>query len=287
MGQIRNLSDSIRLDLDLPPESGSAMLEIKNAGYEISGSTILRGINLRVERGEVLAIVGPNGAGKTTLLRLLSSDLHPTSGEILLDGIGVQHYSTRKLALKRAVMAQNAQITFEFTAYEVAMMGRFPHGGSHEDEQIVLDALHRTESDHLRERLYPTLSGGEQARVTLSRVLAQQTPLLLLDEPTAALDLRHQQIVMRITRELAAAGAAVVLILHDLNLAATHADRIGMLHKGELYAEGKPKDVFTEASIEAVFNLPVYVMPHPNAPNGDCPLIIPLEPENDSTHETS
>jgi iron complex transport system ATP-binding protein len=280
MGQIRNLSDSIRLDLDLPPESGSAMLEIKNTGYEISGSTILRGINLRVERGEVLAIVGPNGAGKTTLLRLLSSDLRPTSGDILLDGIGVQHYPARKLALKRAVMAQNAQITFEFTVYEVAMMGRFPHGGSHEDEQIVLDALQRTESDHLRERLYPTLSGGEQARVTLARVLAQRTPLLLLDEPTSALDLRHQQIVMRIARDLAANGAAVILILHDLNLAATHADRVGMLHQGALYAEGKPHDVLTAENIEAVFNLPVHVMPHPNAPNGDCPLIVPLEPNH-------
>jgi iron complex transport system ATP-binding protein len=230
-----------------------------------------------------MAIVGPNGAGKSTLLRLLSSDLHPTGGDILLYGKPMSRYPTRELALKRAVMSQSALVTFEFTAFEVAMMGRYPHqrfGSSarQDDRQIVSQAMQRTETSHLSEQLYPTLSGGESARVTLARVLAQETPLILLDEPTAALDLRHQQVVMKVARQLASDGAGIIAIVHDLNLAA-YADQVVMLHHGQVYAEGTPREVLTESIIEDVFNVPVVVMEHPR-PNGrgSMPLIVPLEP---------
>jgi iron complex transport system ATP-binding protein len=260
------------------------MLETRNLSYTINDRDILQNVNLSLKAGEVMAIVGPNGAGKSTLLRLLSGDLHPTSGEIHLDGKRLPDYAPRDLALKRAVMSQSALVTFEFTAYEVAMMGRYPHqrfgtGSRGDDKQIVSDAMQRTETEHLREQLYPTLSGGEAARVTLARVLAQETPLILLDEPTAALDLRHQQVVMKIARELASAGAAILAIVHDLNLAAAHADKVVMLHQGGVYAEGSPREVLTADTIENVFRLPVIVMEHPR-PNGHgaTPLIVPLSP---------
>jgi len=280
--QLRNLSDSIRMELQLPPEADAQLLELRGVGYHIGEKEILQDISLSMAGGQVLAIVGPNGAGKTTLLRLLSGDLHPSQGQVLIQGVGVAHYPPRQLALKRAVMSQQALVSAAFTVLEVAMMGRYPHQDStqEEDERIVLDALRRTEIDHLRQRLYPTLSGGEQARVTLARVLAQRTPILLLDEPTAALDLRHQQIVMKIARQLATEGAAVILIVHDLNLAATHADQVAMLHNGRLFLQGAPQEVFTESHLQTIFNLPVRVLPHPNPPDGraGCPLIVPLEP---------
>lgn len=256
------------------------MLEARNTSYHIGEKRILDGVSLRLEAGEVLAVVGPNGAGKSTLLKLLSGDLHPTQGDVLLKGKPIKHYPMRELALQRAVMSQRAEVVFDFTAYEVVMMGRYPHhrfgtGVRDHDHEIVREALHKTETEHLSERLYPTLSGGEAARVTLARVLAQRTPLLLLDEPTATLDLRHQQIVLQIVRELAQAGAGIVMILHDLNLAAAGADQVVMLHEGRLYAQGSPREVLTAAQIEAVFHLPVVVTEHPRL---DCPLILPLTP---------
>lgn len=256
------------------------MLSAQQVTYRINGKKLVHNVSLDIQAGEVLALVGPNGAGKSTLLHLLSGDFSPTSGAVLLDDKPLTHYAARDLALRRAVMMQGAGISFDFTVQEVAMMGRYPHQGfgaaaSDEDQQVVEAALQRTETDHLRDRFFATLSGGEAARVTLARVLAQETPILLLDEPTAALDLRHQQLIMKITRELAAAGAAILVVLHDLNLAALYADRVGMMLEGDLVALGTPNEVLTAAQIESVFDLPVMVLPHPKA---DCPLIVPLEP---------
>jgi iron complex transport system ATP-binding protein len=254
------------------------MLKIQNLAYQINGKAILHDLNLVVKSGEVLVLVGPNGAGKSTLLKLISGDLKPTSGEILLDGQPLSQYAPRKLALKRASMSQSSSMPFQFTVYEIVMMGRYPHSrhDHRNDTKIVDESLRQMEVEHLSERFFATLSGGEGARVTLARVLAQQAPLLLLDEATAALDLRHQQIVMRTARDLAREGAAVILTLHDLNLAAAYAHRIGLLHEGALYAEGTPAEVLTAPNLEAVFNLPVLVTEHPQ---GTHPWIIPLEPE--------
>jgi iron complex transport system ATP-binding protein len=252
------------------------MLTARHLSYSVGSAALVRDVSLTVQAGETLAIVGPNGAGKTTLLKLLAGDLSPDSGEIHLNGRPLRHYKARDLALQRAVMPQQVVMNFDFTAYEVALMGRHPHVRSGEtlrDHQIVENALQRTESYHLRDHMYSTLSGGEQARVTLARVLAQETPILLLDEPTSTLDLRHQQLAMQITRQLANQGGIVVAVLHDLNLAALYADRVAMMHEGCIVVLGSPKEALTASHIEAVFGLPVEVVPHPVH---DCPLIVPL-----------
>lgn len=254
----------------------SSRIETQHVHYQVGKAMLVGDISLQVNEREILTIIGPNGAGKTTLLKLLAGDLHPQTGQVLLNGRPLPHHKPLELARQRAMMPQQASVSLDFTAYEVALMGRHPHirgSETREDHRIVEEALHRTEVLHLREQLYATLSGGEKARVTLARVLAQQTPILLLDEPTSTLDLRHQHMTMQIMRERAKTGVAVVAVLHDLNLAAMYADRIGMIHKGQLRFIGTPEEVLTAANIQTVFGLAVEVLSHPTH---HCPLIVPL-----------
>lgn len=254
------------------------MLTAQNVSYRVNGSWLVENIDLRVQAGEFLALVGANGAGKSTLLKLLAGDLPPSNGSVMLQNIPLKKYAAHELALQRAMMAQQVQVSFDFTVQEVVMMGRHPHirfgsGESRRDAEIVQQALETTETVHLKQRFFPTLSGGEQARVTLARVLAQDTPLILLDEPTAALDLRHQQLMMGLLKNLTAQGKAIVAIVHDLNLAAGYADKIGIVHGGKLVQHGAPADVLTEAVLQEVFALPVKVVDHPAR---DGKLILPL-----------
>lgn len=252
------------------------MLETKSLSYAINGKTIINDVSLAVERGEVFALIGPNGAGKSTLLRLLSGELAPSQGTITLNNQSLSDYSRRQLALKRAVMAQRESVSFDFSVYDVVMLGRHPHikrAETPHDREVVETSLKSTESAHLSDRFFATLSSGEQSRVTFSRILAQQTDLLLLDEPTSTLDLRHQQLIMMIAQSLARQGAAIVAIVHDLNLAAIYADRIGILRDGTWIDVGTPQAVLTEENLFTAFNLPTVVMPHPHY---DRPLIVPL-----------
>lgn len=254
------------------------MLTAQNVSYRVNGSWLVENIDLRVQAGEFLALVGANGAGKSTLLKLLAGDLPPSNGSVMLQNIPLKKYAAHELALQRAMMAQHVQVSFDFTVQEVVMMGRHPHirfgsGESRRDAEIVQQTLETTETVHLKHRFFPTLSGGEQARVTLARVLAQDTPLILLDEPTAALDLRHQQLMMGLLKNLTTHGKAIVAIVHDLNLAAGYADTIGIVHGGKLVQHGAPADVLTEAVLQEVFALPVKVVDHPAR---DGKLILPL-----------
>lgn len=256
------------------------MIVVNNITYRIRNTALVSEVSLNIPAGELFALIGANGAGKTTLLRLIAGDMMPESGEIRLNGKAVHHYKPRELARKRAFMPQQPAVAFDFTAFDVVMMGRHPHirrGETREDHKIVQESLIQTAAWHLKDQLFVTLSAGEQARVTLARVLAQQTPVLLLDEPTSALDLRHQQLALSIARQLADNGATVIAVLHDLNLAAMYADRIGMMEKGRLVFVGTPLDVLTPENIEKVFHLPVKVMPHPAHPS---PLIVSLPPVN-------
>jgi iron complex transport system ATP-binding protein len=245
--------------------------------YQVGHRRLVDGVSLDLRPGEVLALVGPNGAGKSTLLKILSGDLAPSAGRVFLDGLPLDGYRVRPLALKRAVLPQQSLLQFAFTAWEVVAMGRSPHlrfgGETAHDAAVVEAAMARTDTLNLAQRSFPTLSGGEGQRVTLARVLAQETPVLLLDEPTASLDIHHQELVANLARAAAADGGAVLIVLHDLNLAARCADRVVVLQEGHLVGIGAPWEILTADRLSAVFAHPIAVMRHPVE---DCPLIVPL-----------
>lgn len=243
-------------------EAGPAM-SVANVSYRVGGAQILTDVSLDVHRGRVLALVGPNGAGKSTLLGILAGDATPTDGDVVLQGRALGRWSPKDRARRRAVLLQSNQLVFPFTAQQVVEMGRAPWIGtprSEDDDRAIARAVGETDSVHLLPRTFPTLSGGEKARISLARVLAQETPIVLLDEPTASLDLRHQEDVLRIARGLAAEGAAVVIVLHDLSLAAAYADDVTILDQGRVVAGGPPDSVLTAERIEDVYGLAVRVL---------------------------
>lgn len=251
---------------------------IRGRGLELTrdGRAILSDIDLEVRAGEVLALVGPNGAGKSTLLSVLAGDQHADSGTVELMGRSIRTYRPLELARRRAVLTQANVVSFPFRVIEIVQMGRSPWMRTAEladDQQAVLDAIRQTDIEHLLGRRFTTLSGGEQARVSLARVLAQRTAIVFLDEPTAALDLRHQEDVMRLARELAAVGRAVVIVVHDLSLAGAYADRIALLDAGRLDAVGTPHEVMTAERVGRVYGLDVQIH---RLGSSDRPIVLPL-----------
>lgn len=194
----------------------------------------------------------------------LAADLPAACGVVRINGRPATEWSAPELALRRAVPPQSATLSFPFTVEDVVRMGRAPHAPSPaEDDLAVAEAMARAEVTDFAVRPFSALSGGERARVALARVLAQRAPLLLLDEPTAALDLRHQELVLRLCRERAHAGDAVVVVLHDLALAAAHAHRVAILRAGRIAADGPPTEVFTEELLSEVCDQEVEAFPHP------------------------
>ncbi|WP_053912556.1 heme ABC transporter ATP-binding protein [Streptomyces sp. SCSIO 75703] len=249
-----------------PAAPGEILAEAEDLRVRLAGRLVLDGVGVRVRAGEVLALVGPNGAGKSTLLGALCADLAPDEGTVRIHGRPASAWSAPELALRRAVLPQSAALSFPFPVADVVRMGRAPWAGSDredEDDAVVADAMARTEVTAFAGRPFSALSGGERARVALARVLAQRAPLVLLDEPTAALDLRHQELVLRLCRERAAAGDAVVVVLHDLGLAAAYAHRVAILRGGRVAADGPPAEVFSHALLSEVYDQPVEVLAHP------------------------
>lgn len=267
------------------------MLEVNQIGVTLGGAKILKAVSLAVAAGELVAVVGPNGAGKSTLFSVMSGVLKPESGTAVLDGRVLADWPLESLALRRAVLPQQAELTFPFRVLEVVLLGRSPHGGHGKRERdltIARLAMLETETLHLADRVYTTLSGGERQRVHLARVLTQidfcegEPPsdasgpvahprFLLLDEPTSSLDPAHQHATLQTAVRVCGRGIGVLAVLHDLNLAAMHADRIVMLKEGDVLAQGKPAEVLTERRIEQVFELPVNVLRHPSR---DCPYVV-------------
>jgi iron complex transport system ATP-binding protein len=242
---------------------------------QLGPNRVLDAVDLDARAGEVLALVGPNGAGKSTLLGVLSGDLPRVAGTVAIDGEPLASWTGRELALRRAVLPQQTSVSFPFSVEEVVRMGRAPWAGTPNgarDDGVVDSVMTRTEVDHLAGRSFPTLSGGERARVALARVLAQESPVLLLDEPTAALDLHHQELVLQTARERAAAGDAVVVVLHDLGLAAAHADRIAVLAHGHKVADGPPGAVLRPDLLSDVYRHEIEVVAHPRT---GVPLVLP------------
>ncbi len=256
-------------------EPGVVLAAAEGADVVRGARRVLHGVSLSVVAGEVVAVVGPNGAGKSTTVGLLSGDLSPSDGSVSVAGRPVGSWRHAELAMRRAVLPQHTTVAFPFTVAQVVAMGRAPWAGTPlvlDDEAAVAEAMTVTEVTEFAGRTFGTLSGGERARVALARVLAQRTPLLLLDEPTAALDLRHQDLVMRVATAHARAGGAVLAVLHDLNLAAAHADRVAVIADGRLVACGTPAEVLEPALLSEVYHREIEVMPHPRT---GAPLVLP------------
>jgi iron complex transport system ATP-binding protein len=247
-----------------------------HAGY--GRHSVLDGIDLRVDRGELVAIVGPNGCGKTTLLTVISGLRRIERGEVAIDGQPIGAIRRDVLARRVSVVAQGAALPERFSAFEVAMMGRTPHlrllqSESLRDLHIVQDAMERADCWDLRERPVDELSGGERQRVVIARALAQEPDLLLLDEPTSHLDIAHQAETFRLVIELCREQRiAAVAVVHDLTLAATFADRVAIMSDGRIVADGPPGDVVRAETIERVYGLRVRVMQHPVTGR---PVVVP------------
>lgn len=243
--------------------TGRIAIRAYGLGVVIDGIQILRDIDLDVRYGEILALVGPNGAGKSTLLGALAGDSRVTAGVVHYGDRSVNELRPLELARLRSVLTQENQVSFPFKVRDVVEMGRSPwqRAAEREDDgSAVAAALLRADVLHLADRRYTTLSGGEKARVSLARVLAQRTGIVFLDEPTAALDLKHQEDVMKNARHMAQAGAAVVVVLHELSLAGAYADRIAIVSRGALRQVGTPDEVLTRELISEVYGLDVEVL---------------------------
>jgi iron complex transport system ATP-binding protein len=235
-------------------------ISAQGVGVDIDGASILRSVTLDVVPGEVLVIVGPNGAGKSILLAVLSGERAPSRGQVTIDGRVIGGIRQGELARLRSVLTQENSMSFPFRVSEVVAMGRAPWARTIEgrdDVTVVDEAMAATDVRHLAARRFTTLSGGEKARVSLARVLAQRTPTVFLDEPTASLDLKHQEDVMRAARRMAEQGKAVAVVLHDLTLAGAYADRLALMFRGQLEAIGPPAEVLTEERVERVYGLAV------------------------------
>ncbi|KRR29240.1 heme ABC transporter ATP-binding protein [Bradyrhizobium retamae] len=244
----------------------TAILEAQSVSMVVGGATLVDGIDLCVAPGEMVAIVGPNGAGKSTLLRMLSGDLRPTRGQIRLKQRDIESYPPRLLAFHRAMLSQHVNVTFPFTVEEIVHMGAGDAGRA-AAQRLVDAALGEVDLAHFSQRQLPTLSGGEQQRAHFARVLvqlacgeAQHGPgLLLLDEPTSSLDMRHQIDLVETAKRRAQNGTAVIAVLHDLNLAMRFADRIVLLHRGKLAVDGGRSDAITAETIRRIFEVDVKI----------------------------
>ncbi|WP_117238358.1 ATP-binding cassette domain-containing protein [Thermus sediminis] len=268
------------------------MLEAQGVGYLAGGRWILRRVDLALGEGEFLAVLGPNGSGKTTLLRILAGELAPSEGEVRLFGKPLPAYTPEALARRRAVLSQSRQLSFPFTAYEVAFLGRLPHirgRETPEDHRKTLEALEQAQARGLGERLFPSLSGGEAMRVEAARLLSQEPRLLLLDEPTNHLDPRYALELLLLFRALTLEGKGVVAVLHDLNLAGLFADRVLLLEGGTARAFGPPEAVLRPEVLEPVYGVaftaaargegPPLLFPTPKAPrSASSPKGLPLGP---------
>jgi iron complex transport system ATP-binding protein len=240
----------------------SLPLRARGVAISFGGREILHGIDLDVRASEIAAIVGPNGAGKSTLLRALSGTVPIARGEVLLDGRTIADLRRIDVARKIAVVPQDVPPAPGFTVREVVAMGRAPHQGrwlrqSREDASIVDRAIARCRLEGLEDRPFAVLSGGERKRAVVAQALAQEPTILLLDEPSAFLDLRHAVELFEIAVERAAEGVAVVAIVHDLSLAARYAASVTLLVDGRIAAAGPPSEVLTEPTLTRAFGVPI------------------------------
>ncbi|OGF55095.1 MAG: hypothetical protein A2Z21_04760 [Candidatus Fraserbacteria bacterium RBG_16_55_9] len=246
------------------------VIRVENLTFAYNSRPVFEGITLDVKAGELLALVGPNGSGKTTFLRAISGVLPVNAGAVYLNLRGesprlVSTLVPKELARSLAAVEQEVHVEFDFTVREIVALGRLPHSHrlnpfSMQDKRIVEEAMERLAITPFAERSIQTLSSGERQRVFLAMALAQEPRVLLLDEPTAHLDLKYQIEIMELIRELADQSLTVIAAIHDLNLAARYADRVAVLSQGRLAACGHPRPLLTEELIESVWGVRVRVL---------------------------
>lgn len=236
------------------------------AGY--SGKTILQNVSFSVGKGELVSLVGPNGAGKSTLLKTIRGLLPALQGKIFLQGTDITKLSEGEFARRAGYLQQQMQVPFAYTVREIVQTGRYPYlhwwqQPGKQDEEIIRASLAYTGALEFLDRPVQELSGGQQQRVFLAKVLAQQTPILLLDEPATGLDLIYQEEIFRFCRGLCAAGRTIVMVVHELSLAARFSSRLFLLSKGKVLAEGKPEQVLTPELLTKAYGVPVAVEKNP------------------------
>ena len=247
--------------------------------YGAAGPEVLTDVTADFPKGTIVGILGPNGSGKTTLLRLLSGTRRPTQGAVFLDGTSLANLSRRSVAQRMAVVPQETQLAFEYTVLEMVLMARHPHLGLFELEKphdfaIVHDALRATGTEDLEDRRFSTLSGGEKQRVVIAAALAQSSEILLLDEPTASLDLGYQlEVAALVTRLNRERGVTIVVSTHDLNFAATICGELVMLRDGHVIAAGETARVLTSQNVERLYDVTADVRAH--GPSGHL-VVVPV-----------
>jgi iron complex transport system ATP-binding protein len=244
------------------------VIAVDEVSVRLGDVTALGGVDATVKRGQFLGLVGPNGAGKTTLLRTITAALAPDSGAVRVDGTDVHALPSRAASRKVAVVPQDTSLAFEFDVREVVAMGRTPYRSrfgrdDRTHREPVERAMERTDVTRFADRSIGEVSGGERQRILLARALAQETPVLLLDEPTASLDINHQVRTLELVRELVGEGKTVIAAIHDLNLAAHYCDRLLLLADGRPLARGPPRTVLTEDNLETAFDTRAVITRHP------------------------
>jgi iron complex transport system ATP-binding protein len=256
----------------------------RGLGFSYPGSAraALDGVTLELPAGACTAVLGPNGSGKSTLLRLLLGTLTPVAGEVALDGVAVSRWGREEMARQVGVVPQGEEAVFPLSVRELVAMGRYPHLGAWRregaaDRAAVERALRTCDVLEMEQRPLGTLSGGERQRARLARALAQEPAALVLDEPTAALDVSHEMAIFELLRTLSRAGTSVLLVTHNLNLAARYADRLVLLDGGRVAADGTPAEVLRRETVERVYGWPVRVDRHPGpGPDAGAPQVVPL-----------
>jgi iron complex transport system ATP-binding protein len=260
-----------------------SQLIMKDISFSYLNGFCLRQVSLMVEKGEMVALLGPNGSGKTTLIKLAAGVLNPQRGEVLLGEARLRKLSRKEIARRVAVVPQSFNIPFAFTVAEVVMLGRTPFiktfsGEEERDRSIARRAMEITGIEQFSKRTFNELSGGERQKSILAMALAQEPKLILLDEPTAHLDINHQVEILELIKGLnREQGVTVLGAMHDLNLAALYFDRLVLLKEGAIFAQGSPAAVLTEKTIYDVFGATVHIQQHPSA---EVPHIVILPKES-------
>ncbi len=253
-------------------------ITIRNLSWSFGENRVLKDLCIDIPSGQFTGIIGPNGSGKTTLLRNISASLRPERNRVLLGQEDVLTLTPRELALRMAYVPQNTHIAFDFSVEDIVLMGRNPHLGrfqqeGEEDIEIARQAMELTGTLPFKDRKITELSGGERQRVLIARALAQQSNIILLDEPTSNLDIKHQVEILQMVKSLVKTKSlTVVCVLHDLNLAAHFCETIVLLHHGQVFRQGKVEEVLQPDVIEEVYGLPVTMMQDPAT---GAPYILP------------